>query len=142
MLNIVFVQIHNVAWKWCDMSKRCIRFVKSSPNVGRRMLMVGVSFVMRVVKWLIIWRERMSYNIALDSFVTEKNNYYGKNQTKYSFPNGYGASVISGEGIRQFEIAVLDGEELCYTTEITDDVIAGLSVEGVYKVLDKIKNLC
>jgi hypothetical protein len=106
------------------------------------MLMVGVSFVMRVVKWLIIWRERMSYNIALDSFVTEKNNYYGKNQTKYSFPNGYGASVISGEGIRQFEIAVLDGEELCYTTEITDDVIAGLSVEGVYKVLDKIKNLC
>ena len=65
-----------------------------------------------------------------------------KNQTKYSFPNGYGASVISGEGIRQFEVAVLDGEELCYTTEITDDVIAGLSVEGVYKILDKIKNLC
>ena len=42
-------------------------------------------------------------NLSLDSFVTEKNSYYGKNQTKYSFPNGYGASVISGEGIRQFE---------------------------------------
>ena len=84
----------------------------------------------------------MDINLALDSFVTEKNSYYGKNQTKYSFPNGYGASVISGEGIRQFEVAVLDGEELCYTTEITDDVIAGLSVEGVYKILDKIKNLC
>lgn len=81
-------------------------------------------------------------NLTLDSFVTEKNSYYGKNQTKYSFPNGYGASVISGEGICQFEVAVLDGEELCYTTEITDDVIAGLSVEGVYKILDKIKNLC
>ena len=85
----------------------------------------------------------MSYSIYdIDVFVSEKNTYFGKNQTKYSFPNGYGASVISGEGIRQFEIAVLDGDELCYTTEITDDVIAGLSVEGVYKVLDKIKNLC
>ena len=85
----------------------------------------------------------MSYSIYdIDVFVSEKNTYYGKNQTKYSFPNGYGASVISGEGIRQFEIAVLDGEELCYTTSVTDDVIAGLSVEGVYKILDKIKNLC
>ena len=49
----------------------------------------------------------MDINIALDSFVTEKNSYYGKNQTKYSFPNGYGASVISGEGIRQFELLCL-----------------------------------
>ena len=82
-------------------------------------------------------------NLSLDSFVTEKNSYYGKNQTKYSFPNGYGASVISGEGINRFEIAVLEADgSLCYTTSVTDDVIAGLDVEGVYKILDKIKNLC
>ena len=31
----------NVGQRWCDMSKRCIRFVKSSPSVGRRMSMVG-----------------------------------------------------------------------------------------------------
>jgi hypothetical protein len=81
-------------------------------------------------------------NLTLDSFVTEKNSYYGKNQTKYSFPNGYGASVISGNGIRQFEIAVLEADgSLCYNTEITDDVIAGLDVEGVYKILDKISHL-
>ena len=81
-------------------------------------------------------------NLSLDSFVTEKNSYYGKNQTKYSFPNGYGASVISGEGIRQFEIAVLEADgSLCYNTEITDDVISGLDVEGVYKILDKISHL-
>jgi hypothetical protein len=81
-------------------------------------------------------------NLTLDSFVTEKNSYYGKNQTKYSFPNGYGASVISGEGIRQFEVAVLEADgSLCYDTEITDDVIAGLDVEGVYKILDKISHL-
>ena len=81
-------------------------------------------------------------NLTLDSFVTEKNSYYGKNQTKYSFPNGYGASVISGEGINRFEVAVLEADgSLCYDTQITDDVIAGLSVEGVYKVLDKISHL-
>ena len=84
----------------------------------------------------------MDINISLDSFVTEKNSYYGKNQTKYSFPNGYGASVISGENINRFEIAVLEADgSLCYDTQITDDVIAGLSVEGVYKVLDKISHL-
>jgi len=81
-------------------------------------------------------------NLTLDSFVTEKNSYYGKNQTKYSFPNGYGASVISGEGIRQFEVAVLEADgSLCYDTQITDDVISGLDVEGVYKILDKISHL-
>ena len=85
----------------------------------------------------------MSYSIYdIDVFVSEKNTYYGKNQTKYSFPNGYGASVISGEGIRQFEVAVLEADgSLCYDTEITDDVIAGLGVEGVYKILDKISHL-
>jgi hypothetical protein len=81
-------------------------------------------------------------NLTLDSFVTEKNSYYGKNQTKYSFPNGYGASIISGEGIRQFEVAVLEADgSLCYNTQITEDVIAGLDVEGVYKILDKISHL-
>jgi len=81
-------------------------------------------------------------NLTLDSFITEKNSYYGKNQTKYSFPNGYGASVISGEGIRQFEVAVLEADgSLCYDTQITDDVISGLDVEGVYKILDKISHL-
>jgi hypothetical protein len=81
-------------------------------------------------------------NLTLDSFVTEKNSYYGKNQTKYSFPNGYGASVISGKGIRQFEVAVLEADgSLCYDTQITDDVISGLDVEGVYKILDKISHL-
>jgi hypothetical protein len=82
-------------------------------------------------------------NLTLDSFVTEKNSYYGKNQTKYSFPNGYGASVISGEGINRFEVAVLEADgSLCYNTQITDDVIAGLRCRrSVYKVLDKISHL-
>jgi hypothetical protein len=107
------------------------------------MLMVGVSFVMRVVNWLIIWREQMSYSIYdIDVFVSEKNTYFGKNQTKYSFPNGYGASVINGEGIRGFEVAVLEADgSLCYDTEITSDVIAGLEMPAVYEVLQNISKL-
>jgi hypothetical protein len=31
--------------------------------------------------------------------------------------------------------------ELVLYTQITDDVIAGLDVEGVYKILDKISHL-
>jgi hypothetical protein len=59
----------------------------------------------------------MSYSIYdIDVFVSEKNTYFGKNQTKYSFPNGYGASVISGEGINRFEIAVLKLMVACVMT--------------------------
>ena len=39
----------NVGARWCDMSKRCIRFVKSSPSVDRRMSMVAESFVILAV---------------------------------------------------------------------------------------------
>ena len=85
----------------------------------------------------------MSYSIYdIDVFVSEKNTYNGKNQTKYSFPNGYGASVISGEGVRGFEVAVLEMDgSLCYDTEITSDVIAGLEMTGVYEVLQNISKL-
>jgi hypothetical protein len=105
--------------------------------------MVAESFVMPAVNWLIIWREQMSYSIYdIDVFVSEKNTYHGKNQTKYSFPNGYGASVVNGEGINRFEVAVLEADgSLCYDTEITSDVIAGLDMTGVYKVLDNISKL-
>ena len=35
----------------------------------------------------------------IDVYVTDKSSYYGKHQTLYAFPNGYGASVIHGEHI-------------------------------------------
>ena len=53
-------------------------------------------------------------------------------QWKFKFDNGYGASVITG-GIaycneaQPYELAVLEYDELCYDTPITDDVI------GYYK---------
>lgn len=67
-------------------------------------------------------------------------------QKIYKFPNGYGASVvcnhISYGGMNGlFEIAVLCGDDICYTTPITDDVVPNLDHEGVVEVLEKIKNL-
>lgn len=67
-------------------------------------------------------------------------------QKIYHFPNGYGASVVcnhmsygGNEGL--FEVAVLHGNEICYSTSITDDVVGNLDHEGVLEILRKIKNL-
>ena len=64
----------------------------------------------------------------------------------YEFPNGYGASVIQGEytyGGPQglWEVAILDGGELCYTTPITEDVIGYCTDEDVAELLLKIAKL-
>jgi len=73
-----------------------------------------------------------------------------KEQYIYKFPNNYGASVIRGYGTfgskeGLFELAVLrwkgNTSELCYETEITDDVLGYLNDEEVAKTLDEIKQL-
>ena len=65
---------------------------------------------------------------------------------EFTFANGYGASVIKGphtyggkNGL--WELAVLNGSSLCYTTHITNDVLGHLSWEDVENTLDEIKNL-
>jgi hypothetical protein len=62
-------------------------------------------------------------------------------RAKISFTNGYGASVIFGPMIRDFEVAVLKGEYLCYDTPIAEDVIAGLDLTEVTEVLRRIESL-
>lgn len=69
---------------------------------------------------------------------------YGK-RAVVTFPNGYGASVISdgyGSEHGRFEIAVLgpDGG-LDYSTPVTDDVIGWLTEQGVSHTLKQIANL-
>jgi hypothetical protein len=76
----------------------------------------------------------------------EINEVLGGHQRLYSFDNGYGASVIQHEmsygGTRGFwELAVLKGEELCYTTPITSDVIGHQTVEEIELLLQQIKEL-
>ena len=78
---------------------------------------------------------------------TIKNNtYLGGVMKRYAFSNGYGASVVSNqrtyggsEGL--WELAVLKGENICYDTPITDDVLGWLTEEEVESTLDKIEAL-
>ena len=69
----------------------------------------------------------------------------------FKFDNGYGASVIKnlvsyGHALDLFELAVIKFTDeftwdLCYSTEITDDVIGYLTNGGVLNLLEAIKNL-
>lgn len=80
-------------------------------------------------------------------FLVESNdNVNGGIQRVYKFPNGYGASVIKGpytyggkKGL--WELAVLKGEELCYDTDITSDVIGHLNDPEMDAILRQIERL-
>lgn len=63
-----------------------------------------------------------------------------------NFPNGYGASVVSGPMFytrpgAPYELAVMRDESLCYDTELTDDVLGYLTAEDVTMYLEKIEAL-
>jgi hypothetical protein len=67
-------------------------------------------------------------------------------QAKVKFDNGYGASVIRGphsyggpEGL--YELAVLKGDDLCYDTPITDDVLGYQSEDDISNLLERIEAL-
>lgn len=69
----------------------------------------------------------------------------GGSQWKFTFPNGYGASVISdGYGGEDglYELAVLDSAgNLTYETPVTDDVLGWLTESDVAAALDRIADL-
>lgn len=69
----------------------------------------------------------------------------GGEQAKVLFDNGYEASVLRG-GVfyttdGTFEVAVMRGGNLDYTTPITDDVLGYLSEAEANKVLSDIEAL-
>ena len=58
------------------------------------------------------------------------------------FPNGYGASIIKGDGSYGVEMAVITDEGPCYDTDITDDVIGNIKdLEELNGYLERIKAL-
>ena len=62
---------------------------------------------------------------------------------RYSFDNGYTASVVCHPGTYGyeqglFELAVIHEGEICYNTPLTDNVIGYLSDEEVSDLLDEI----
>ena len=82
----------------------------------------------------------------MKKYLVETNNHNGGIQKVYKFPNGYGASVIKhrgsyGHSKGLWELAVLEGGELCYDTEITDDVIGHLNDPEVDRLLRRIQQL-
>lgn len=83
----------------------------------------------------------LALNPELKNYLKATHSRHGGIQFVFMFPNNYGASVVShdysyggGEGL--WEIAVLDeNESLCYSTEVTDDVIGYLEEDEVLDVL-------
>ena len=64
----------------------------------------------------------------------------------YKFDNGYGASVVCNFGSYGakdglFEVAVLKGDDICYDTNITNDVIGWCDFAKVAEILERVKNL-
>ena len=59
-----------------------------------------------------------------------------------SFPNGYGISVVQFDKEEPiYEAAVLKNGNLCYDTDITDDVIPGCTEEQIEHLMKRISNL-
>ena len=82
----------------------------------------------------------------MNQYLIETNDHNGGIQKVYQFPNGYGASVIQHKGSYGYqkglwELAVLFEGELCYGTEITDDVMGHLNDPEVDNILGKISRL-
>jgi hypothetical protein len=62
------------------------------------------------------------------------------------FDNGFGVSVVRHEfsyGGRQglYEIAVLENDDICYTSSVTNDVLGHLSEDDVTRVLAQVEAL-
>jgi hypothetical protein len=72
--------------------------------------------------------------------------FEGAKQATYTFENNYGVSVLFGNcfysnGIDTYELAVLFDGNLCYTTDITSDVLAYITEDEVTSAMIKIQNL-
>lgn len=78
---------------------------------------------------------------------TYSEGYYPAIRARMNFENGYGISVVQGEytyGGKKglYEIAILDEDgNLCYDSEITNDVIGYLTELEVSDYMIKIQKL-
>ena len=62
---------------------------------------------------------------------------------RLNFDNGYGVSVVRfvGAYADQFswEVAILKNDKLCYTTDLTNDVLGYQSEENINKIMTKLQ---
>ncbi len=73
------------------------------------------------------------------------NTFTNGTRSSITFDNKYGVSVITGDGAYQsegnYEVAVLYDDQLCYSTDITDDILSHQSVEDVNEIMSKLQQL-
>ena len=79
-------------------------------------------------------------------YLKETNKVHDGIQKVYSFPNGYGASVVKhsysyGGKDGKWELAVLKGKDLCYDTGITSAVLGHLNDPEVDDYLRQIEKM-
>ena len=82
------------------------------------------------------------YPIAIDIIP----DYKDAKQAVLNFDNGYGVSVLLGKcfysnGVNTYELAVLKGDGVCFTTSITDDVIGHISSDEVTDIMIRVQQL-
>ena len=80
--------------------------------------------------------------------ISKSNIKHFKNskQAIIDFDNGFGVSVVFGNafysnGIDTYELAIIKDGSICYSTEITGDVIGHLSEQEVTDIMIKVQNL-
>ena len=79
--------------------------------------------------------------ITKDAKITDHSNSYMQ-RIRIMFPNGYGASIVKGDGSYGVEMAVITAEGPCYDTDITDNVIGNIeNLEELNGYLERIKAL-
>lgn len=87
-------------------------------------------------------RKQSTMSAKYKDYIVEQKFYFGGYQTKYRFPNGYGASVINNNASYGLELGVLYDGELDYSTPITSDVVPYIKdEEELDKLLKYIKEL-
>ena len=79
-----------------------------------------------------------------------ERNIYDGTQTIYRFHNGYGASIVNHKYSFGLELAVLKYSsqntntldfDVCYDTNITNDVIKNMTISQMQRILIDIENL-
>lgn len=68
-------------------------------------------------------------------------NGYGLSVIKFKQASTYEVAVVSYDGVTPRGERGIEGWNLDYTTEITDDVIGGLDEEGVVDIMVKVAKL-
>lgn len=66
-------------------------------------------------------------------------------QARLDFENGYGISVVTGSaaycGVGTYEVAIMKDGNLCYSTDITDDVLGHQTPDEITEVMIKLQSL-